>query len=315
MDAVTGILALVNLLLFTDKFFRGVKIVRRGQDLMSDDLYIRLIVEKARYAEWKNRMGINTIGDAQKLMGKLTIETRFSLMEILSSMQRYTEETEKYSVRYNLDSLTPPSPLNTSERLSPRINFAPDDQRKLNELLNVLKSCNDGLVQIVPPAPAYYEQGSYPIPSASDLSTRAQYSEIQTQLLSSLPSSAVNPEYTQGSSHPTRDELENRPMLQLMHSRCIHCLRTITDQFPKYTLDLGHAADQLSLWASGMFTGRITLDQVLRGNSTPKKLFGDQIIGTLVDIATYLGKLCSPSLVELYCIMNGANTDNVRGQY
>lgn len=209
-------------------------------------------------------------------------------------MQRYTEKIDKMFAKYNIHGLTPPVPIKTPKQLLQRVDFAIDGQRRLNELLNVLKSCNDGLVQIVSPAPAYHDSRSDQTLSSSDLPTQAQYSRIQTQIISPLPSPAIDPDHTQSPSHSTRGELETQPILQLIHSRCTYCLRTIINQNPRYTLDLGHAADQLNLWASGMFTGRITLDQVLRGNSTPKKILRDHIIGTLVDIAMYVGKPCSP---------------------
>lgn len=85
MKALAAGQFLFNLLAITEKLYRVVQVVRRGQDPMRDDLYIRLNVEKARYAEWKKRMGIDTIEDAKRLMGKLTPETRVSLTEILDS--------------------------------------------------------------------------------------------------------------------------------------------------------------------------------------------------------------------------------------
>jgi len=217
MDPLTVGLVLFNALAFTEKFYCGLQVVRRGQDPTSDDLYIRLIVEKARYAEWKKRMGIDTIEDAKKLMGKLTPETRVSLTEILTPMQRYTEKTDKMFARYNIHSLTPPTPL-TPKQLLQRVDFAIDGQRRLNELLNVLKSCNDGLVQIVPPAPAYHDPRSDQILSSSDLPTHAQYSRIPTQSMSPLPSPAIDPDHTQSPSHSTRGELETQPILHLIHS-------------------------------------------------------------------------------------------------
>jgi hypothetical protein len=85
MKALAAGQFLFNLLAITEKLYRVVQVVRCGQDPMRDDLYIRLNVEKARYAEWKKRMGIDTIEDAKRLMGKLTPETRVSLTEILDS--------------------------------------------------------------------------------------------------------------------------------------------------------------------------------------------------------------------------------------
>ncbi len=149
-------------------------------------------------------------------------------------------------------------------------------------------------MQIVSPAPAYHDSRSDQILSSSDLPTQAQYSRIRSQMISPLPNPTIDPDHTQSPSHSTRGEFETQPILQLIHSRSTYCLRTIIHPNPRYTLDLGYAADPLNLWASGMFTDRITLDQVLRGNSKPKKILRDHIIGTLVDIAMYVGKPCSP---------------------
>jgi hypothetical protein len=69
MDPASAIVAVVNLLVFVDNVYRGVNVVlKSAEDPRADALYARLITEKARYAEWKRRMGVETREDAETLM-------------------------------------------------------------------------------------------------------------------------------------------------------------------------------------------------------------------------------------------------------
>ena len=68
MDPFSIVVSVANLIALVDNAYRGVQFVRRAfEDPRTDALYVRLITEKARYAEWRRRMGISTEEDTQAL--------------------------------------------------------------------------------------------------------------------------------------------------------------------------------------------------------------------------------------------------------
>lgn len=77
MDPLSTLLVVANILAVVDNLYRGVQFVRRAaQDPKVDGFYVRLITEKARYAEWKRRMGIETDDDVETLISKLPEEAQ-----------------------------------------------------------------------------------------------------------------------------------------------------------------------------------------------------------------------------------------------
>ena len=96
MDPSTAILEIANLLAVVDNLYRGVKFVRRAvQDPKEDAFYVRLITEKARFAEWKRRIGIESTDDVEALLSKLPVNAQNSLSWILISMYKYVRESKQ----------------------------------------------------------------------------------------------------------------------------------------------------------------------------------------------------------------------------
>lgn len=63
-----------------DNVYRGVNLLRNTiQDPKVDGLFVRLITEKARYAEWKRRMGVESKQDVKALISKLPADAKRSL--------------------------------------------------------------------------------------------------------------------------------------------------------------------------------------------------------------------------------------------
>lgn len=157
MDPLSSVLVAANLLAVVDNIYRGIKFVRSiAQDPKSDGLYIRLITEKARFAEWKRRMNIESAEDLANLMQKLPANARESLNIILLPMVKYMKEAETLFKKYGINT---PDPLDRKRSFSDklkRIDLLIDGQRQLDDLLSTLKNCNDGLLTIAPPAPGYY---------------------------------------------------------------------------------------------------------------------------------------------------------------
>lgn len=184
-----------------------------------------------------------------------------------------------------------------------RMDFLIDGERKLKELLDVLKSCNDGLLQIAPPAPDYYNLGADQILSTSEFPAQVQVPENHSSSPSLAAASVQDQDRLQATSSPPRGRMEEYAALRLIHSRCTETLQSIIAQDIDHRLDLENAVGRLAVWASGMFTGRITLDQVLCAKSYAQKMIRDQILGILVDIAIFLGKLCRLSSIPAVSCM------------
>ena len=157
MDPTSTILLVANLLAAVDNIYRGVKFVRRpAQDPKVDGYYVRLITEKARYAEWKRRMGIETSDDVETLISKLPHEAQGSFPLILAPMHKYVEESDQLFVKYGI---VPPDTADSHQNFRAklrRMNLLMDGHRQLNDLLHTLKNCNDGLLTIAPPPPGHH---------------------------------------------------------------------------------------------------------------------------------------------------------------
>ena len=312
MDPISGMLLTVNALAVVDNLFRGIKFIRRvGQDPKSDGLYIRLITEKARFAEWKRRMNIESADDLKNLMQKLPVNARESLDIILLPMVKYMKEAETLFNKYGINT---PDPLDRKRSFSDklkRIDLLMDGQRQLDDLLSTLKNCNDGLLTIAPPAPGYYVslagndqiletsqdaqslrledlQRPQPLQSASQsLSTPRQTGETTAQgRITAVSRAPVPPE-------PSPAAKVFHPVIELLYSTCLSVLRGIAIRYPAQKTSFQNIANRLNVWGTGMFRGQVSLDQVLDQRSDAVILLKINISGTLADIAVILGRFSS----------------------
>lgn len=274
-----------------EKAYRVARTVKQGHGPRSENLWIRFLVEKARYADWKKRMGVETNVDTKRFLSRLPPDTRASLIEIIEPMRKYSGETEDMFKRYGIhgyDSVKPPT---KAFQAINRVNFAIDGVKTLTELLDIVTTCNNGLLQLAPPAPAYHNLGADHIIPDMDACSSPQVLRLQTSTEPSEPTSesqdATSPQPT---SNADRPDSESFPMLQLLLSNCVSTMRSIVSCDIEHSAVMAHSTKDISLWTMGMFSGRITLDQVLHGLTESNKLFREQIVGILVDIAIYLGK-------------------------
>ena len=82
MDPLSIILVTANLLAVVDNLYRGTTLVRHAfQDPKVEGLNVRFITERARYAEWKRRMGIETSDDVDALISKLPEDAQRDLID------------------------------------------------------------------------------------------------------------------------------------------------------------------------------------------------------------------------------------------
>ena len=157
MDPLSGVLVTANLLAVVDNLYHGIRLVRHAlQDSKADGFNVRFITEKARYAEWKRRMGIETSDDIDALISMLPEEAQRSFPSILNPVQKYVKLAEQLFVKHGISSSdTVNSHLNFRDKLQ-RIDLMMDGQQHVNDILDTLKNCNDGLLTIAPPPPGYH---------------------------------------------------------------------------------------------------------------------------------------------------------------
>ena len=154
MDHNFSIAVTANSLAVVDVLYRGIKFWREvAQDPEADELYVRLITEKARYAEWKRHTGIEKSEDIQNLMNKLPVDARQSLPSILLPMGEYVDLAEKLFKNYGITSPHTADKQRSFRDKLRRVDLLSHGQRQLDDLLKTLKDCNDGLLTIEPPAP------------------------------------------------------------------------------------------------------------------------------------------------------------------
>ena len=306
MDPISSVLVIVNLLAVADNLYRGVKFIRRTtQDPKVDGFYIRLITEKARYAEWKRRMGIETDDDVETLISKLPEDAQRSFPSILAPLQKYVKESEQLFVKYGI---VQPDTADTHQNFRAklrRVDLLMDGHRHLNNLLNTLKNCNDGLLTIAPPPPGYHVSLAGDDPTL--MGHEAQYTGLDAHQRPQLPQNTSNPELSlpsfdrraettpQSSSTstiktPAQESTKKvfHPIIELLHSTCLRVLRSMVVQYPNNKEIFQCIGDRLEIWGTGLFQGQVSIDQALNRSSTAINLLRNNIAGVLADIAVIL---------------------------
>ena len=163
-EALASVVLVANLLAVTDNIYRGLRFVQHvSEDPKVNGLVIRLVTEKARYAEWKRRMGIEKDEDIDALLRKLPDEAAKNLPIILSPIEKYMNLSDRLFKKYGIKALNAEESQKTLRNKMRVANFYLDGQRQLDEVLDTLKSCNDGLFTIAPPAPGYWVSRDDPI--------------------------------------------------------------------------------------------------------------------------------------------------------
>lgn len=293
MDGLSIVLALANLIALTDNIYRGVKFIREGlSDPGADDLYVRLLTEKARFAEWKNRMGIDSTEDLNKLLEKLSADNQKALLAMLRPLLKHSRTAQDLADEYALGSTPSQHGSATIREKMKRLNFRFHGADQLSALLQTLKSCNDGLITIAPPPPGYYVNADPIIATGDSISVAASQntipvsSRISTQ---NIRASTVIGDNTSDQG-VGQDGRVFRPLIELLHSTCMDALRNLIIRFPTLRKHLEGIGDRLALWGSGLFQSQITIDQAVNDRSNASALLKDNICGTLADIVLILGK-------------------------
>ncbi|KAL8736255.1 MAG: hypothetical protein Q9166_000410 [cf. Caloplaca sp. 2 TL-2023] len=302
MEPLSIVLLTANLLALVDNFYRGARFVRKvAQDPRIDGLYVRLLTEKARYAEWKRRMGVKKDEEFKTLISKLPEDARHSLPMILTPMKKYLKLTEDLFEKYGVLSPDTMQEHRTLRDKIRRFDLLLDGQRQIDDLIETLKNCNDGLLTIAPPAPGYYvslssddqilETGDQTPDSLRRL--QAFQSGIQAgSLASSNGSEGPTTQNPDALIHPAPDqELSEKtyhPVIELLYATCLKVVRLIALRYPTHRPAFQNVGDRLQIWGTGLFRGQISIDQAFDQKSKAVTLLRSNIAGTLADMAVVL---------------------------
>lgn len=301
---VTGLAT--NLFVLSDNLYRAVRFVRRAfEDPRPDGLYVRLITEQARFAEWKRHMGIGNLEDATALLERMPEQARESLMTILAPMEKYLDVSQDLLKRYGIEKPGQGDRRHTLIDKFKRVEFLRDRQKELTDLLDTLKYCNDGLLTIAQPAPGYNVNllSINPIIETSrptQQQKNREYSQF-TQTGSRLQQAQLSHTTSQNQISSVSDENASKqkgsrgaqffhPVIELLYSTSLDVLRTAALQYSTHKPSFEGPLHRLSLWGSGMFQGLITIDQALNQRSESVDMLRNNIAGTLAEIAITLGK-------------------------
>lgn len=304
MEPPSVITLMANFVSLTDNLYRGVRFIRRSYvDPRTDGLYVRLITEQARYAEWKRRMGIEKLEDITALLGKIPENARESLKIILAPMGKYLRESEELFKKYGFENFDGPPRLKDKLKC---IDFLNHGEWELTNLLNTLKHCNDGLLTIAPPAPGYHV--SLPnndlileMSQPTQQSQNREHSQFRQTRSRSQHAQLSHP-IGQKQISPICDDIASKqndsrgakvfyPVIELLYSTSLGVLRVAAVRYPIHKPSLEGALYRLSLWGSGMFQGLITIDQALNQKSGSVELLRNNIAGALAEIAITLGQI------------------------
>ena len=279
------------------------------------ELIIPFSTEAARYAEWKARMRIRRWHDIRSLVVKFSRSDRERLLSILEPAVQHIRDSIGSSGSSKL-----PWPFDSwrvSETAAGSVDAPMEQKSLLYKTCKVLKECNDGLLSITPPPPGYFIRaiddesqvdvrpsqmtqslglevlrGPEIVPSQRHLPAIEEPTHKVVQTSRPILASSSNdvPNMVEVSTSEGKVELPESdvafcPMVELLYSTCLRVLRSISSTYPSCRHHFRSVADRLSLWGSGLFYGRCSLDQALDQPSSAVFLLKENLAGTLADVA------------------------------
>ena len=304
MDHVPGLLiALDNLYLLVSLMPRAAP----RQRSKMDGSFVSLITEKARFAEWKKRMGVQRAEDLKALSMKLPADAQRSPATILAPVQEYITLSDQLFEKYGVESANGMKKKWSFRAKLPRVDEFVNGHQGLEDMLAMLKNCNDELSEIVPLVPGRYVSlvgGGHVLVTTND----AQYLKLDT-LLQPQPSSSEShsdsPTMNDGCAGtayqnviaPTLDspveeptEKVDRPVIQLLHSTCLGVIRSMAVQYLTHQEELNRIGDRLAIWGSGLFRAPVPIDEALLHHPDTRrmKFLRGHIAGILADVTVAL---------------------------
>lgn len=255
-------------------------------------------------------MGIENDEDVKTLISKLPEDAKQSLPMILAPMQKYVKESERLFEKYGIVSPDLGDRRMTLKDKGRRVNFLMDGQRELDEIMDTLKNCNDGLLTIAPPAPGYYVSlaGNDQLLERSDEAEFPGLDSLRRPQVPQSTSQSLSPSINDGRSetgplnvrtpalkdpvHKTTKKVFH-PVIELLHSTCLRILRSMAVQYPTHRETFQSTGDRLEIWGTGLFQGQVSIDQALNKKSKALGLLRNNIAGTLADIAVILRHVLS----------------------
>lgn len=307
MDPVSAVLVVANLIAISDNIYRGLRFLRRiHEDPRINGYHVRLITERARYEEWKRRMGIIGKEDVEIFIKKIPESAQESLMMILLPMEKYLHQSQALMEKFRIDKAGLFRGKIGLKDKAKRAEFMFHGEKELFNLLETLKHCNDGLLTIAPPPPGYYVsllsgdpifESSQPTEPARDrehlqsVQTGFQTPEAQASRTTRLDStSSISTHIVSEHDERSRDNQVFHPVIKFLFSISRDVLRIVQKQYIDHEPSIVKLHCRLSIWGSGMFQGPVTIDQALNQQSGSVKSLRTNIAQTLAEIVIMLGQ-------------------------
>lgn len=293
MSTVTSVTSFIAA---ADHAYRAIHFLLRAyDDPRTDELYVRLLTERARYAEWKRRMGIEKMNDLPLLIHKVPPAARESMQIILEPIEKYPDKSELLIKKYAIEKPGQFAGKTGLSDMRKRLRFLRHGEKELSELLDTFKHCNDGLLTIAPPPPGYYVSLSSNDPSfessqPTPQSRNREHSQFGETGLQSQGTTWHTANIVSRQEQKSRDNQDFHPVIEFLYSVSLDVLRTASVQYLNYETVIEKLVYRLSLWGSGMFQGPTTIDQVLNQPSDSVNLLRNNIVQTLAEIAVMLGQ-------------------------
>jgi hypothetical protein len=310
MEPLSAVILATNFIAIADQAYRAINFVRRAyDDPRTDGLYVRLVTERARYAEWKRRMGIENMNDLPLLIHKVPPAARESMQMILEPIGKYLDKSELLIEKYAIEKPGQfEGKVGWRDKLK-RFEFFRHGEKELSELLDTLKHCNDGLLTIAPPPPGYFVSLSSNDPllessQPTQQSRNREHSQFGNTGFQSQGTTWHTANIVSRQEQESGDNQDFHPVIEFLYSVSLDVLRTASVQYLNYETVIEKLVYRLSLWGSGMFQGPITIDQVLNQQSDSVNLLRNNIAQTLAEIAVLLGQFrpfCLLSFHTLGC--------------
>lgn len=156
----------------------------------------------------------------------------------------------------------------------------------MKNLIETVRSLNDGLESIAPPPPEYSAAlcGPSTIPSISQVLSNSSVSQSVTPTTRRQDNSSTRAT----ASIPTTQETE--PVFERLYMQCLQVFSAVIYRLPSDNLDCDYALKRFRLWGVNLFEGDIGLDRMMVNLFRKSLQLQNFLLGTFGDIILTLGK-------------------------
>ena len=300
MDPVSGIWAALSIIQVIETAVRLARSIQRAETKGVDLMVYRLVLEKKRFTHWANRMRTLEADTVRKI---ITREDEMIVMKVKASLEEHIRSAEERLARFKI------AKEKTVGGLLVRARIAYRGYEDVKELLDAMKTMNEVLYSIAPPAPPSYHQADFLRPGeafADRHGSSLQELPSERDLRRPSPSSLLRERRNDGIAETDQSVPNDQPEVDgdaALRDLEVEELRLPLRTLFKSTLKpldlivslqsdprISKIRQRLNVWGSGLFEGSYDLDSILDAGREPQKALLDVLREALIKILVLEGE-------------------------